>query len=219
MSKDPFANPRNAAAGLVRQLDSKKVANKPLDIYFYQVLEIQGNGYTTHSEMLDIMSEWGFKINEHKKKCNSFKQIKKFRNDLAEKRDDLNYDIDGVVIKLNDLEKRKSLGTRQRNPRWAIAWKFPPKKEVTHLHDIVIQVGRTGMLTPVALLDPVDVGGVTVSRATLHNEDEVQKKDVRPGDKVRIIRAGDVIPEVVERADEGEKVLHAGKMSCMWNQS
>lgn len=119
--------------------------------------------------------------------------------------EELDYDIDGIVIKLDDYRLRDRLGTRQRSPRWALAWKFPPKQEVTSLEEIVVQVGRTGMLTPVALLEPVDVGGVTVSRATLHNEDEVKRKDVRPGDKVRIARAGDVIPEVIERIKEPGK--------------
>jgi DNA ligase (NAD+) len=202
----PFSNPRNAAAGIMRQLDSKKVADKPLDIFFYEVLKIEGLELATHWQELQKFPQWGLKTDAHNSRCSSFAEIKAFREKLAAGREDFGYEIDGVVIKLDDLRLREKLGTRERSPRWAFAWKFPPKKEVTTLEDIVVQVGRTGMLTPVALLEPVDVGGVTVSRATLHNEDEVRKKDVRPGDKVRVARAGDVIPEVVERiAEPGKK--------------
>jgi DNA ligase (NAD+) len=202
----PFSNPRNAAAGIMRQLDSKKVADKPLDIFFYEVLKIEGLELATHWQELQKFPQWGLKTDAHNSRCSSFAEIKAFREKLAAGREDFGYEIDGVVIKLDDLRLREKLGTRERSPRWAFAWKFPPKKEVTTLEDIVVQVGRTGRLTPVALLEPVDVGGVTVSRATLHNEDEVRKKDVRPGDKVRVARAGDVIPEVVERiAEPGKK--------------
>ena len=203
--EEPFANPRNAAAGIVRQLDSKNVAGRPLEIFFYEILKSNENGFSSHWEVLQQFPKWGLKTNPLNKKLTSFDEIEKYREELTEKRDEIDYDIDGIVIKLDDLEQRKHLGTRQRNPRWAMAWKFPPKKEVTQLKDIVVQVGRTGMLTPVALLDPVNVGGVTVSRATLHNEDEIKKKDLRVGDKVRVIRAGDVIPEVAERVVEKGK--------------
>lgn len=197
--QSPFANPRNAAAGIVRQLDSKKVADKPLTVFFYDILDMSENGFSSHRDVLNTLPEWGFRVHSDIRKCQKREQIEKFRKSLAEKREDLEYEIDGIVIKLDALELREKLGARERSPRWAIAWKFPPKKEVTTLEDIVVQVGRTGMLTPVALLDPVNVGGVTVSRATLHNEDEVRKKDVRPGDTVRVMRAGDVIPEIAER--------------------
>jgi DNA ligase (NAD+) len=197
--EEPFANPRNAAAGTMRQLDSKKVAHKPLDIFFYDILKMEGKEFSSHWEALKQFSRWGLATDPHSKQCSDFEEIKTYRHRLSEERDDLDYDIDGIVIKLANYELRRTLGTRQRSPRWALAWKFPPKKEVTVLEQIVVQVGRTGMLTPVALLQPVDVGGVTVSRATLHNEEEVLRKDVRPGDKVRVARAGDVIPEVVER--------------------
>jgi len=204
--EDAFANPRNAAAGIMRQLDSRKVAGKPLQIFCYEIVDSEGQDIpASHWEVLEILAKWGFKTNPLNRLASSFRQIKDYREELMKKREELLYEIDGVVIKLNDRESRKHLGTRQRNPRWAYAWKFPPKKEVTVLRDIVVQVGRTGMLTPVALLDPVDVGGVTVSRATLHNEEEVEKKDVRPGDTVRILRAGDVIPEVAERVKEPGK--------------
>jgi len=203
--EEPFANPRNAAAGTMRQLDPKNVSNKPLDILFYDILDVQGNGFSSHWDVLTQFPEWGFKADNRNKRCSSFDEIRKYHQRLSEKRDDFEYEIDGVVIKVDDFELRKELGTRQRSPRWAFAWKFPPKEELTNLEKIVVQVGRTGILTPVALLQPVDVGGVTVSRATLHNEDEVHKKDVRPGDKVRIARAGDVIPEVVERVKQPGK--------------
>ncbi len=202
---EPFANPRNAAAGIVRQLDSKKVAGKPLVVFFYDILKIEGMSFSSHWQELEKFPEWGFRTNPLNSRCASMEEVKKFHQNLIDKRDELDYEIDGIVIKLDNLEARNKLGMRERNPRWAMAWKFPPKKEVTVLQDIVVSVGRTGMLTPVALLDPVNVGGVTVSRATLHNEDEVKKKDVRPGDRVRVIRAGDVIPEVVERIEEKGK--------------
>ncbi|MCJ8498986.1 NAD-dependent DNA ligase LigA [Desulfatitalea alkaliphila] len=201
----PFANPRNAAAGTMRQLDPKNVAGKPLDIVFYEILSTDGGMPATHSEMLKQLSEWGLKTYDRNQKVRSLEQIKSYRNNLAEERAHIEWDIDGLVIKLNDYAQRERLGVRHRSPRWAFAWKFPPKEEVTTLEDIVVQVGRTGILTPVALLAPVDVGGVTVSRATLHNESEVKRKDVRPGDQVRIARAGDVIPEVVERVDRPGK--------------
>ncbi|MFW6131055.1 MAG: NAD-dependent DNA ligase LigA [Candidatus Aminicenantaceae bacterium] len=201
----PFSNPRNASAGIMRQLDSKKVADKPLDIFFYEILSIEGAEFSSHWKELKQLSAWGLKTDVHNTLCSSFDEVVQYYNNLLPKRDELEYEIDGIVIKLDDLRLRSELGTRQRSPRWAIAWKFPAKKEVTIMEDIVVQVGRTGMLTPVALLQPVDVGGVTVSRATLHNEDEVLRKDIRPGDKVRIARAGDVIPEVVERVEVKDK--------------
>jgi DNA ligase (NAD+) len=197
--EEPFANPRNAAAGIMRQLDSKKVADKPLDVVFYDILKIEGQGFACHWDALQQLAKWGFKTDAHNERYAEFDEIQKYHRKLGEKRDALDYEIDGVVIKVNEYEHRKTLGTRHRSPRWALAWKFPPKEELTTLEQIVVQVGRTGMLTPVALLQPVDVGGVTVSRATLHNEEEVRRKDVRPRDTVRIMRAGDVIPEVVER--------------------
>ena len=205
--RDPFANPRNAAAGIMRQLDSRKVAGKPLEIFCYEIVDSEGQNLpSSHHEILEMLSEWGFKTDPLISQASSFDEMKDYRQKLIETRETLTYEIDGVVIKLDDREAREHLGTRQRSPRWAFAWKFPPKKEITTLRDIVVQVGRTGILTPVALLDPVEVGGVTVSRATLHNEDEVKKKDVRPGDAVRILRAGDVIPEVAERVKKrGEK--------------
>lgn len=203
--QDAFANPRNSAAGIVRQLDSKKVADKPLDVVFYEIIDSDDGDFASHWETLKTFSRWGLKTDSHTAQCSDISEIEKYHSRLSGQRGELDYEIDGVVIKLDDYQLREKLGVRQRSPRWALAWKFAPKKEVTVLEDIVVQVGRTGILTPVALLQPVDIGGVTVSRTTLHNESEVNRKDVRPGDKVRIERAGDVIPEVVERLEQSGK--------------
>jgi DNA ligase (NAD+) len=211
--EEPFANPRNAAAGTMRQLDPGNVADKPLDILFYEILHLDNHKPATHWETLKRFPRWGLKTCPHNRKSASFKGIEAYHERLSRERDDLEYDLDGIVLKLDRYEERERLGVRQRSPRWAFAWKFPPKEEVTSLEEIVVQVGRTGILTPVALLQPVDVDGVTVSRATLHNEDEVKKKDVRPGDRVRVARAGDVIPEIVERVKEpGKKRAKAFSM-------
>jgi DNA ligase (NAD+) len=200
--EEPFANPRNAAAGIMRQLDSRKVADKPLDIVFYEILQQEGGTFASHRDTLKEFREWGLKTNPGNRYCSSFGEIVRYHGELYGKRDDLDFEIDGVVIKVDDYRLRADLGTRERSPRWAMAWKFPPREEITTLEEIVISVGRTGVLTPLSLLEPVDVGGVTVSRATLHNEDEVKRKDVRPGDRVRVARAGDVIPEIVERIED-----------------
>ncbi|WP_323843805.1 NAD-dependent DNA ligase LigA [Microbulbifer magnicolonia] len=196
---EPFANPRNAAAGLMRQYESRRAAGKPLSVFFYEILAMDGDMPRTHAETLAQLDDWGLKTSPLNESATSFKQIERYHSKLAEARDDLDYEIDGIVIKIDNHELRDALGSRDRNPRWALAWKFEPREEITLVEDIVVQVGRTGILTPVALLQPVDVGGVTVSRATLHNEREAQRKDIRVGDRVRIIRAGDVIPEVEER--------------------
>lgn len=203
--ENSFANPRNAAAGIVRQLDPKKVADKPLSVVFYEVLALDGKEISTHEEELQAFTAWGLPTNKYNTTTSTLEEIEEFHQSMKEKRDDLEYEIDGIVIKCNHLKDRETLGARERSPRWAIAWKFPPKKEITTIHSIITQVGRTGMLTPVALLEPVDVGGVTVEKVTLHNEGEVQKKDLRPGDKVKVIRAGDVIPEITERIKERGK--------------
>ena len=203
--EEPFANARNAAAGLVRQLDSREVANKPLDIFFYELIDSSGESFDTQEALLKGLNDWGLKTNEMHRKSKKFKGISDFFSHLKEKREALPYEIDGLVIKLNNRKQRDEIGSRGRSPRWAFAWKFEPQKQATKLVDIVVQVGRTGILTPVALLEPVDVGGVTVSRATLHNQDEVKKKDVRPGDTVKVIRAGDVIPEIAERVKKKSK--------------
>lgn len=200
--EEPFANPRNAAAGIMRQLDSRKVADKPMAIVFYDILDQEGAAFASHWDALQAFREWGLRTNPGNRRCFSFEEIQRYHGELYEKRDALDFEIDGVVIKVDDFRLRADLGARERSPRWAMAWKFPPREEITRLEEIVISVGRTGVLTPLALLEPVDVGGVTVSRATLHNEEEVRRKDVRPGDRVRVARAGDVIPEIVERIEE-----------------
>lgn len=200
----PLANPRNAAAGIVRQLDPENVADKPLDVFFYEILDSSGDGFSTHAEMMRALPEWGFKPVPRAAVCSSVDEIDEYREELLAEREELDFEVDGIVIKLDDRAARETVGTRQRNPRWALAWKFPARKEVTLLRDIAVQVGRTGTLTPVALLDPVEIGGVTVSRATLHNEGLVQEKDLRPGDRVRVQRAGDVIPQVIERVEAGK---------------
>ena len=200
--EDPLANPRNAAAGLMRQLDSKKVAGKPMEIVFYETLQMRGISFGSHAQMLKQLPRWGLRVDEHNQQCSTLKEMEAYQQKMTEVREELDYEIDGIVIKLNDYSLRDNLGSRQRSPRWALAWKFEPEEEITRVVDIVVQVGRTGVLTPVALLEPVDVGGVTVSRATLHNQNEIHKKDIRSGDKVHIIRAGDVIPEVKERIKE-----------------
>ncbi len=214
-NKKAFANARNAAAGIVRQLDPGKVADVPLDVFFYELISSKNKetDFESQQELRQQFKKWGLKINNESKGCSTLKEIKDFYRQLESKREELSYEIDGMVIKLNHRKLRSDLGSRGRSPRWAFAWKFEPQKEVTTLVDIIVQVGRTGILTPVALLEPVEVGGVTVSRATLHNEDEVKKKDVRPGDTVKVKRAGDVIPEIAERVKaKGEKRKNAFKM-------
>lgn len=201
----PFANPRNAAAGTARRLDTREVARTPLDIVFYEILSNGGTGFDSHWQELAQFRQWGLKTDRHNTRAASFEDIQRFHRALERERDELDYEIDGIVIKIDDLDQRTALGQRGRNPRWALAWKFTPREEITVLEDIVVQVGMSGMLTPVALLRPVDVGGVTVSRATLHNENEIRRKDLRVGDTVRIARAGDVIPEVVERLEGGSR--------------
>lgn len=205
-NKQPFANARNAAAGIMRQLDSKKVAQVPFDIYFYNLISTSDEFQDTHYKQLKALDSLGLKTCSQNKKVKSINAICKYHKQMLKSRENLDFDIDGIVVKVNSLNIQKKLGTRERNPRWAIAWKFPSKKEITVLKEIGIQVGTNGKLTPVALLDPVNVGGVTISRATLHNEDQIKKLDVRKGDKVRISRAGDVIPQVVERLSmKGQK--------------
>ncbi|SDK30580.1 NAD-dependent DNA ligase LigA [Microbulbifer yueqingensis] len=197
--EEPFANPRNAAAGLMRQYESRRAAGKPLRVYFYEILATDGEWPDTHRQVLEQLTAWGLITSPLNKSAGSFQEIEAYHKRLAGKRDDLDFEIDGIVIKVDKIKLRESLGNRDRSPRWALAWKFEPRQEATLVEDIVVQVGRTGILTPVALLQPVDVGGVTVSRATLHNENEMRRKDIRVGDCVHVIRAGDVIPEIEER--------------------
>src|SRR5215831_7398122 len=197
-NEEPFANPRNAAAGAVRQLDPGITASRRLDFFAYEVMDAEHERLATQSATLDALREWGFHVESSVKRCAGLDDVLAFHAKLKEKRDRLPYEIDGVVIKVDRADWQELLGARSRSPRWAVAFKFPPRIEVTEVLDIAVQVGRTGKLTPVAVLRPVDVSGVTVSRATLHNQDELDRKDVRIGDTVRVRRAGDVIPEVVE---------------------
>jgi DNA ligase (NAD+) len=193
-----FANPRNASAGSVRQLDSKITAGRPLEIYCYGIGEVRGHTFKSHWEILQTFPKWGLRVNSYIQRCKNIDEVIEYYHEMNEKREKLPYEIDGIVIKVNRLDLQTRLGEIARSPRWALAFKFQPKQETTKILDIIVQVGRTGALTPVAVMEPVKVGGVEVSRATLHNEDEVDKKDVRIGDTVIIQRAGDVIPEVVQ---------------------
>jgi DNA ligase (NAD+) len=194
----PFANPRNAAAGSLRQLDSSITARRPLEIYIYGVGVFSDLEPDSHWELLQTLKLLGFRINSHIKPQIPIEAVLDYHRDLNVRRHQLPYDIDGVVVKVDDLRLQQQLGATSRSPRWAIAYKFEALQETTQLIDIDVQVGRTGVLTPVARLKPVNVGGVMVSRATLHNEDEIDKKDIRIGDTVLVQRAGDVIPEVVK---------------------
>ena len=193
-----FANPRNAAAGSVRQLDSKITAGRPLEIYCYGLGDVRGWTFKTQSEILQTLPTWGLRTNPLIRRCPNIDAVLEYYHEMNEKRESLPYEIDGIVLKVDRLDLQARLGEISRSPRWALAFKFQPKQETTKIVDILVQVGRTGALTPVAVMEPVQVGGVEVSRATLHNQDEIDKKDVRIGDTVVIQRAGDVIPEVLE---------------------
>jgi DNA ligase (NAD+) len=195
---EPFANQRNAAAGSLRQLDPKITARRPLNIYLYGIGEAQSVNFSTHQEVLQNLKSWGFPVNNLIEDADSIQECIKYFEHIGALRKKLPYEIDGIVLKVNDLKLQETLGSVSRNPRWALACKFPATQETTIIKDIIVQVGRTGALTPVAIMQPVNVGGVVVRRATLHNEDEITKKDIRIGDTVVIQRAGDVIPEVVK---------------------
>jgi len=193
-----FANPRNAAAGSVRQLDSKITASRPLEIYFYGIGEVRGWTFKTQWDILQTLPKWGLRTNPHVRRCKNIEEVIEYYHEMSEQREKLPYEIDGIVIKVDRLDLQVRLGEISRSPRWALAFKFQPKQETTKILDIIVQVGRTGVLTPVAIMEPVRVGGVEVSRATLHNQDEIDRLDVRIGDTVIVQRAGDVIPEVVQ---------------------
>lgn len=199
--KQPFANPRNAAAGTVRQLDARLTASRPLRIFCYDVLA-GGEGLATQAELLDALALWGFPVNPLNARVNDVDGILSYFADIESQRDTLPYEIDGVVIKLQSIAARDAIGTTSHHPRWAYALKFQPRKEISQILSIMASVGRTGVVTPIALLRPVNIGGVTVSRANLHNIDDVERKDIREGDHVRVERAGDVIPQVVERVED-----------------
>ena len=196
--EQPFANPRNAAAGSLRQLDSRITARRPLEIFYYGIGLVAGRTFKKHWDVLQTLSRWGFRVNPHVKQAKDIHECVAYYHHIDKIRAELPYEIDGVVIKVDDIEIQERLGAVSRSPRWAIACKFAATQETTIIKDIRVHVGRTGVLTPVAIMKPVKVGGVTVSRATLHNMHEIEKKDVRIGDTVIIQRAGDVIPEVVK---------------------
>lgn len=193
-----FANPRNAAAGSLRQLDSKITATRPLDIFVYGIGLAKGISFTSQSQMLFTLKGFGFPVNPHIKPGVTMEGVLKFYKELEALRENLAYEIDGMVIKVDDISFQRQLGEKIKSPRWAIAYKFQAMQKTTTINDIIVQVGRTGTLTPVAILEPVNVGGVMVSRATLHNEDEIKRNDIRIGDKAIVMRAGDVIPKVVK---------------------
>ncbi|MCB7155886.1 NAD-dependent DNA ligase LigA [Bacillus stercoris] len=195
--EEPFANPRNAAAGSLRQLDPKIAAKRNLDIFVYSIAELDEMGVETQSQGLDFLDELGFKTNQERKKCGDIEEVITLIDELQAKRADLPYEIDGIVIKVDSLDQQEELGFTAKSPRWAIAYKFPAEEVVTKLLDIELNVGRTGVITPTAILEPVKVAGTTVSRASLHNEDLIKEKDIRILDKVVIKKAGDIIPEVV----------------------
>ena len=201
-SQKVFANPRNAAAGSLRQLDSKITAERKLSLFAYAMGETSEPVAETHWDYLERLKAWGFTVNPLSRRLDDETQAEAFQTEIAAERSGLGYDIDGVVYKINDLALQRRLGFVGRAPRWAIAWKFPAEQAITVLRDIRIQVGRTGALTPVAELEPVNVGGVLVARATLHNEDEIARKKLRIGDTVILQRAGDVIPQIVSVVED-----------------
>ena len=238
--KSAFANPRNAAAGSLRQLDPTITAERPLSIYCYEAGMINGVEFIDHASFLDSLKKWGLPVNPFIQIVTGSKGLTQFHQELEDQRNELPYEIDGTVFKVNNYNKREDLGTRSRSPRWAIAGKFKAQQATTVIHDIDIQVGRTGALTPVAKLEPVYIAGVTVTNATLHNQDEIVRKDIRIGDTVLIERAGDVIPKVMKvikekrpnwtkpfqipsacpvcqhetHRPEGEVILRCGNISC-----
>jgi DNA ligase (NAD+) len=199
---EPFANPRNAAAGSLRQLDWRVTATRPLSFIAYEALTPAGEPWTTHWQKLDALTAYGFDVNPENRLCEGITAVKSFRDMMASRRFELPYDTDGMVVKVDDLDWRRRLGAASRSPRWAAAYKYPPQEEATVVRSIWASVGRTGVLTPVAELEPVRLSGALVSRATLHNEDELKRKDVRVGDTVFVRRAGEVIPEVVKVVKE-----------------
>jgi len=196
-NEEPFANPRNAAAGSLRQLDPKIAAKRNLDIFVYNIADLGETGVTTHSEGLDLLDDLGFKTNKERRTCKNIDEVIQMLDEFIAKRPELPYDIDGLVIKVDSLKQQQELGFTAKSPRWAIAYKFPAEEVVTKLIDIELTVGRTGVLTPTAILEPVRVAGTTVKRASLHNEDLIREKDIKIGDYVVVKKAGDIIPEVV----------------------
>ncbi len=195
----PFANPRNAAAGSLRQLDARMTARRPLDIFCYGIGRMDGGTFETQYDLMLQLQQWGLRVNRpHIRICDTPEDVIAYCHHLEETRADFFYEIDGTVIKVNRIDLQERLGKKSRTPRWSIAYKFKPTRETAKVIKIDVQVGRTGALTPVAHLKPVEIGGVWVKRATLHNTEEIEKKDIRAGDTVVVQRAGDVIPEIVK---------------------
>jgi len=207
-----FANPRNAAAGSLRQLDPKITGSRPLTVFCYGMGHVEGIRFDTIAEYQDVLRKWGFQVGSYRRICHGVEAVLKFYQEIEEKRDSLPYEIDGIVVKLNRLSEVDRAGFISRSPRGMVAFKYPPRQETTTIEDIIVQVGRTGALTPVAIVTPVRLGGAIVRRATLHNQDEIDRKDIRIHDRVLIQRAGDVIPEVVKVIDSvrtgNEKKFH-----------
>ena len=210
--EQPFANPRNAAAGSLRQLDSKLAAKRKLSVFLYSVNDFTQFHAHTQSEALDELDKLGFKTNKERERVQTIEEVFDYIEKWTEAREQLTYDIDGIVIKVNDLDQQDELGYTQKSPRWAIAYKFPAEEVITDLLDIELSIGRTGVVTPTAILEPVKVAGTTVSRASLHNEDLIHEKDIRIGDSVVIKKAGDIIPEVIksvlDRRPQNAEVYH-----------
>ncbi|MCG2127404.1 NAD-dependent DNA ligase LigA [Staphylococcus epidermidis] len=196
--EQPFANPRNAAAGSLRQLDSKLAAKRKLSVFLYSVNDLTEFNATTQSDALEELDQLGFKTNQERERVSDIEGVLNYIEKWTSKRESLSYDIDGIVIKVNDLSQQEEMGYTQKSPRWAIAYKFPAEEVITKLLDIELSIGRTGVVTPTAILEPVKVAGTTVSRASLHNEDLIHERDIRIGDSVVIKKAGDIIPEVVK---------------------
>ena len=203
--KPLFANPRNAAAGSLRQLDPTITGTRPLEVVIYDVLAVDGAAWTTASQAFEALRELGLPTSRLHRRASGIEAARAYYADLAARRDDLDSEIDGIVIKLDDLAGRARLGATARHPRWARAWKFAPRGAETVIEEIQLQIGRSGVLTPVALVRPVAIGGATIRRATLHNLAELERRDLRVGDRVRLVRAGDVIPEIVERIASGKR--------------
>ena len=204
LNKEPlFANPRNAAAGSLKLLDPRITSKRPLNNFIYNLTQCtQIRIPPTHMECLAVMKEWGFRINPNHKLCRSIEEVINYCNFWMEKKEELDYDVDGMVIKVNSVDQQNRLGSTTKSPRWAIAYKFPAQQATTRIRKIIVQVGRTGALTPVAIFDPTFLAGTTITRATLHNEDEIKRKDIRVGDTVIIEKGGDIIPQVVKVVKE-----------------
>ena len=214
-----FANPRNAAGGSLRQKDPKETKKIPLKFFAYGFGVLDPMNFKTQFEFISKLKQWGFNVNPHNKLVKGIEEIEKQHKKIESIRSSIDYDIDGIVYKIDDLNLQKRLGNTSNSPRWATAYKFSSEKAISKIKDIVIQVGRTGAITPVAKIEPVTVGGVVVSNATLHNEDEINRKDIRIGDTIVLQRAGDVIPQVVsvdtsKRKKNSKKYLFPNKCLC-----